>query len=188
MPAEAGIDRHDEDEVNVIKHVLDGAQRRRRIDRHADLLAEIADGLQRPVQMRSGFGMDGDAVTAGLSEGFEIVIDRRDHQMAIEGRVRVGTQRLDDVGTEGNVRHEMPVHYIKVDPVGAGGGDVAHLLAEPGEIRREDRGGNANRQRHQVSLPYGAICRWRRNSGLAAAHCVGAAGGKKPLPRHSSRR
>ena len=39
--------------------------------------------------MRPGFGMDGDAVAAGLGEGFEIGIGGRDHQMAVEIGIRV---------------------------------------------------------------------------------------------------
>src|SRR6218665_499309 len=37
----------------------------------------------------------------------------------------------------------MVVHHVEVDPVGTGGNDVAHLLAQAGEIGREDGGGNA---------------------------------------------
>ena len=81
---------HDEDEVDIVEHVLDGAERGCRIERHADLLAEIADGLQRAMQMRPGFGVDGDAVAAGLGKGLEIVVDRRDHQVAVEGRRGIG--------------------------------------------------------------------------------------------------
>ena len=36
----------------------------------------------------------------------------------------------------------MAVHDVDVDPVGAGLVDRAHLLAEPGEIGGQDRGGD----------------------------------------------
>src|SRR3546814_10854056 len=46
------------------------------------------------VGVRPRLGMDGDRVRARLGEGFEIRIDRRDHQMDVEGLAGVGAQRL----------------------------------------------------------------------------------------------
>src|SRR5205814_386537 len=38
------------------------------------------------------------------------------------------------------VRDEVAVHHVDVQPVGAGPLDGRHLLAEPGEVGRQDRG------------------------------------------------
>ena len=111
----------------------------RRIERDAGLLAERADRLQRAMQMRAGLGMHRDVIAAGLGEGLEIGIARRDHQMRVEDLLGVRAHRLDDVGAEGNVGDEMPVHHVEMDPVGAGGIDGADLFAQSGEIRRQDR-------------------------------------------------
>ena len=46
----------------------------------------------------------------------------------------------------------MAVHHVDMDPVGAGGVDRAHLLAQPGEIGGEDRGGDADRLLHGATL------------------------------------
>jgi hypothetical protein len=43
----------------------------------------------------------------------------------------------------------MVVHHVEVDPVGAGGDDVAHLVAEPREIGGEDARSNA-KARHEA--------------------------------------
>ena len=56
--------------------------RRAGIEHHAGPLAQLADVLQRAVDMRARFGMHGDAVGAGLGERLQIGIGRRDHQMA----------------------------------------------------------------------------------------------------------
>ena len=101
------------------------------IERDAGLLAERADRLQRAVQMRAGFGMHGDVVAAGFGKGLEIGVAGRDHQMRVKDLLGVRPHRLDDVGAVGDVRHEMPVHHIEMDPVGAGGVDAADFLAEP---------------------------------------------------------
>ena len=42
----------------------------------------------------------------------------------------MGPKRGDDGRPEGDVGHEMPVHHVEVNPVGAGRGDFADLLAE----------------------------------------------------------
>ena len=95
--------------------------------------------MQRTVEMLGRFGLDGDAVGAGVGEGFEIGVDRLDHQMAVERLVAVRAQRRHHRRAESDVGHEMAVHHVEVDPVGARRRDVAHLLAEIGEVGRQDR-------------------------------------------------
>jgi len=72
-------------------------------------------------------------------EGLEIGIARRNHQMRVENLFAVRAHRLDDVGAEGNVGNEMPVHHVEVNPVGAGRIDGADLFAQFGKIRRQNR-------------------------------------------------
>ena len=55
LPAVARVHRHHEHEIDDVDHMLDGLDRRRRIHRYAGLLAEIADRLQRAVQVRARF-------------------------------------------------------------------------------------------------------------------------------------
>src|SRR3569623_3594070 len=51
LTAEAGIDRHHQNDVSQIEHVLDDVRGRCWIERNAGLLAERADSLQRAMQM-----------------------------------------------------------------------------------------------------------------------------------------
>ena len=71
----------------------------------------------------------------------------------------MAAQRSDHVGPDGEVRHEMPVHHVDVDPVGAGRFHRAHLLAELGEIGGKDRGGDKQRThrilRHELRVTRG---------------------------------
>ena len=151
LAAEAGIDRHHQDHVQPVEHIFDRALRRRRVDRHAGLLAEIADRLQRAVEMRSGLRMYGHAVGAGLGKGREVGIGRRDHQVAVEERLGAIADRLDDGRAEGDVGHEMPVHHVEMDPVRAGGRDGLDLIAQPGEVRSQDGGRNQGLGDHGCS-------------------------------------
>jgi len=59
--------------------------------------------------------------------------------MGVEDLFGMRPHRLDDVGAVGNVRYEMPVHHVEMNPVGAGCIDRANLFAQFGEIRRQDR-------------------------------------------------
>ena len=90
--------------------------------------------------MRTGFRMYRDVIASGLGEGLEIGVGRRDHQMRIEDLLGVRPQRLDDVGSIRDVRNKVSIHHVEMDPVGAGGIDRAHFLAELREIRGQDRG------------------------------------------------
>ena len=102
--------------------------------------------------MRAGFDMHGDDVGAGLGERLEIGIARRDHQMDVERLFGVRAQRLHHVRPDGDVGHEMAVHHVDMDPVGAGGVDRAHFLAQLGEIGGQDRRGDNERAIHRGLL------------------------------------
>ncbi len=84
--------------------------------------------------MRSGLDVDGHAVGAGLGESGEVGIGRRDHQVDVERLLRMWPDRLHHARPDGDVGHEMAVHDVDMDPVGAGGVDGVHFLAETGEI------------------------------------------------------
>ena len=66
-------------------------------------------------------------------------IDRRDHQMHVEGQRRVRPQCFHHARPDGEIRHEVPIHDVNMEVIGAGSGDRAHFLAEPREIGRQDR-------------------------------------------------
>ena len=105
--------------------------------------------------------MDGDVIRARLGEGFEIGIAGLDHQVAVENLRRVRAQRRDDGRAERDVGHEMAVHHVEMNPVGAGRDDVGDLLPELGEIGGEDRGRDERSGRHAaVSLNWKTrLCR-----------------------------
>jgi hypothetical protein len=68
--------------------------------------------------------------------------------MDVERLGRVRAERLHHRRADGEVGHEMAVHHVDVDPVGAGLVDRAHFLAEPGEIGGQDRGGDERGMAH----------------------------------------
>ena len=142
LPAETGIDAHHEDEVDFLDQVIEHLGRRAGIEHHARLLAERLDRLQRAMDVRPGFRVYGDDVRARFGEGFEIGIDRRDHQMHIERLRCVRAKRFHNCGADGDIGHIMPIHHVDVDPVRPGRIHGTHFFAEPGKIGRQDRGGD----------------------------------------------
>ena len=86
---------------------------------------------------------------------------------------RMLAQRLADHRAEGQVRHEVVVHHVEVDPVGAGGDHVAHLFAEAGEVGGQQAGGDQG-------FGHGGLASYRQgHSGRAAARCSHNA----PMPK-----
>jgi len=60
--------------------------------------------------------------------------------MDVERLGAVRAKRLHHGGSDRQIGHEMPVHHIDVDPVGAGLIDRANFLAELREVGGKDRG------------------------------------------------
>ena len=106
------------------------------------LHARRLDRLKRAVDMRPGLHMRGQHVGARIGVGLDVGIDRGDHQVHVHEGLHMRAERLDRRGAEGEVGHEMPVHHVDMDPIGALRLDGLDLLTEVGEIGREDGGGD----------------------------------------------
>ena len=69
-----------------------------------------------------------------------LMVDRLDHEVHVDrhraavGADRVLANRRADHRPDRQVGHVMVVHHVEVDPVGAAGDDIAHLVAESREI------------------------------------------------------
>src|SRR3954464_3141303 len=153
LAAKTRIDRHHQDEIETIEHVIDRAFGSGRTQADTGLLAERADGLERAIEVRTRFGMHRNEIRARLRERFEIGIGRRDHEMHIEYFLRQRPDRLDDVRAITDVRDEMPVHDVAMNPVGARRVDRRDLLAEAGKIRSQDRRRDEDFSGHGFALP-----------------------------------
>ena len=66
------------------ENMFDRRQRRGGVQRDAGFFALRFDQMQGAVQMRPGFGMNGDDVGPGLGESGDEMVSRRDHQMNVE--------------------------------------------------------------------------------------------------------
>ena len=138
LATESGIHGHDQDDVDEIEHPRNAFHRRRRIQHDAGAFAVRADELERAVQMRPCFRVHQHMVGAGLGECLDERIDRRDHQVHVERQPGAGTQALQDRRAEADVRHEMAIHHVEMQPIGAGCFDRCHFVLQSREVGRED--------------------------------------------------
>jgi len=92
-----------------------------------------------------GVCVDDHQLAAGVDVAGEQLVGVADHQMGLEPHRRPAPAGGDHVGPEGQVGHEVAIHHIPLDAVDARlleGGDV---VAEPGEVGREDGGDDQRR-------------------------------------------
>ena len=100
------------------------------------------------MHVRPRLDVHGDDVGAGVGKRLEIGIAWRDHQMHVEHFLGVRAQRLHHAGADRDIRNEMPIHHVDVDPIGAGVIDRAYLFAELGEVGGQNRRGDDERMSH----------------------------------------
>ena len=141
LAAPAGVHRHDEDEVAEAHRLVEGRERRPRVDRHPRRRAPRPDELRESVKMRLRLHVDRDARRAGV----EVLVERPerflDHQMDVERDLRVPSERAEDQGTDRQVGDEVPVHDVEMDEVGPGLLARRDRLVEAPEVRgQEGRG------------------------------------------------
>ena len=116
--------------------------------------------------MRPGFRVNRDDVGPGLGEGREVGIGRRDHQVGVERLAGQPANGPHHVRSEGDVGDEMTVHDVEMDPVGAGGIEVANDIADGREIGRQDRRGEKDRLGHGMSRGTTRVPRGQRRAGV----------------------
>ena len=132
--------------VELRQHVADRRHRRRWVERDAGPGAQMPDVRERPVQVREHLGVDGDHGRSGGDERLQVAVRLGNHEVHVERQLRDALERRDDQRADGDVRHEVPVHHVHVDEVGAARFDPRDVVAQLSEIRGENRRGNPDRR------------------------------------------
>ena len=147
----------------------------------AGLAPELADVAERAVQVGAGLGVHDDDLAAGLDVLVHQLVGVHHHQVRLEGDVDVRPTGLDHVGPEGQVRHEHAVHHVELDPVDAGLLERDALLAEPGEVGRQDRRGDLDVSgAHRVTFCARPVARSGRRSRRGYPFVVATPGAAGP--------
>jgi len=110
-----------------------------RIDSNRCARAEAANLLCDRGNIGTYLAVDGDRIGARLHEALDVLLGLGDHEMRVERQLRDLAQRFHHREADRNVGHEMPVHYVEVDQIGARLLDAAHLLAQAREVGGKNR-------------------------------------------------
>ncbi len=138
LPAEARIDRHNQDQIGELDKLFDRRQRSPGVERHARFATEIMNLLNGAMSMIGSLDVKRDDVRSGVGEGFKLRLGVLDHQMNVEGRGRNFSERFDDGRTDRNVGDKTAVHHVDVNVIGAGIDDAFNVLGKVREVRRQN--------------------------------------------------
>ena len=119
-----------------------------RVDGEADFFAERFDFPDERRDLLAQFDVNDDFVRAGPGKRFEQNFGLGTHEVDVKKHFGQRTNGADDFRAKGNVRHEMPVHDVEVQPVGAGTVGAFDFPAKTGVVGGEQRG----RDNHALSL------------------------------------
>ena len=86
------------------------------------------------MKVRARLGVHDQALTTGRDVFGGHALGREHHQVGLERQRAVFAGGRDHVGAEGQVRHELAVHHVPLDPVDPGTLEGGHLVTQLGEI------------------------------------------------------
>jgi len=125
LSAEAGIDGHHQDQIDLFDDLIQNACRCRRIERYAGLLAQLLDVLQRPIKVHGSFLVHDDQIGARLREAFHVALRLHDHQVRFHQQLRRAAQRRHHRQAKADVGHVHAIHHVDLKAIRAallGGG------------------------------------------------------------------
>jgi hypothetical protein len=149
LATEARLHRHQQQHVDLGHQVRIRFHRGARVDRESGPSAGRPDRAQRPDRRARGLGVDRHVPGTGLGVRGSPPVRLLDHQVTVERQRGVLEQRPDDGQAEGQVRHEVVVHDVHMQPV-RDAGDRCGLVGEPGEVRGQDTRRDLNGHKGRV--------------------------------------
>src|SRR5215207_1416991 len=114
LASKAGVYAHYVHVADVGQRPLYKLGRGRRVQSDAGLATAGPDQIERAVQVRGHFGLNGDADDPGLDEGWDQAVRVRYLEVGVNGKVYGGGKRGCDGRPYGKVRDEVVVHSVEV--------------------------------------------------------------------------
>src|SRR5206468_13052297 len=105
----------------------------------ADFQADRADFPKERIDAVTDLDVNDDVICAGLGKWFDEYFRARTHEVDIKRHARERANDLHDLRAEGDVRHEMAIHDVEMEPVGFGAVGAHGLSRESSKIRGEQR-------------------------------------------------
>jgi len=85
---------------------------------HPGLDAVFLDQLNRAMEMRTGFHVNREIIRSSFGELGDKGIGVCDHEVDVERHLGDFSERRHNRWTDGQIRHEMPVHNIDMKEIG----------------------------------------------------------------------
>ena len=142
LPAEPGLDGHDQHDVEQLRVGLQGRQRRPGLDGQPGGAARLADRPQGRGDRLVDLDVERDRVAAGIEVLLDEAARLADHQVRVERQLGPRAKVLDGLGAERQVRDEVAVHDIEMHAVRTGLLDPSHRIGEVREVGIEDARGH----------------------------------------------
>src|SRR5579883_1706750 len=90
-----------------------------------------------PIQMWTSFHMYRDYISPGINELRDIGIRVLDHKVSVERKLCDRSDRFHDEWSDGNIRHKMSVHHVKMQPVSSAIFHLSNALFQASKIGRK---------------------------------------------------
>src|SRR6185369_4022046 len=100
---EAGVNRHDENEVQLVHDVVQPVQGRGRVQHQPGLAAVLADQAEGAVDVLAGLGVEADDVRARLGEVGHDAVHGLHHEVHVDHRAGERPDGLAHHGPDGEV-------------------------------------------------------------------------------------
>src|SRR6266481_4616586 len=147
LPAEPRIHGHHQHVVDHLQNFVNHVHRRGGVDDHGGLAPVRRNQLQRAMKMHAGFLVHGNPVRPGFSKGRNVVVGVFDHQVAVKDNVgKRFSERSHDGRPDGDVRHEVAVHYVHVKQSAAALERSFRIIGQPREVSGKNRGCEFNQR------------------------------------------
>ncbi len=114
LAGESWVHRHNQNHVEIRKHILDGGKGSGRIQSRGRLRPVPPDHAEDPLQMLGGFDMHGNILPGPGMKEFQKIFGPLDHEMDVQGNIGRFPESGAEIGPEGQVRHKTAIHNVDV--------------------------------------------------------------------------
>ena len=131
---------HHQHLVEALQERFNAIERRARSQRGTYLDLETQRLGDHVVRCVGRLDVEDERVPAGFRKSRGVLRRMLDHQVNVERQRGAAADGLDKGRSEGDVRNEMPVHYVEVEGVRPRGFRRTDRARQVGEVGREERG------------------------------------------------
>lgn len=139
LATKAGVNGHNEKQIDLCKERFDCGDGRGRIDDEPDLHTQGTDFPEQRWDASFEFDMDRKEICAGGCKRLEEYLWSGTHQVHVERPACQRAQLFQQSRSEGQVRHKMPIHDVQMEPVSSRFFGARDFGAESRVIGRKQR-------------------------------------------------